>query len=53
MQGWLVDPILISSERLSNGEGRVPGGLVHRYIKADSNRKLAVLCRHLRADLEK
>ncbi len=53
MQGWLVDPILISSDKLLGGEGRIPKGLIHRYIKADQSRKLAVLCRHLRADIQK
>lgn len=50
--GWLIDPIVISSNKLSDGEGRIPKGLLHRYIIADQSRKLAVLCRHLRADLE-
>ena len=46
----MTDPIFVNS-----GEGiapRVPRGLQHRYMTVDQQRKLAVLCRQIRADLE-
>ena len=50
MQGWLVDPMVVASAERSGTQHSIPKGLVHRYIKVDESRKLAVLCRHLRAD---
>jgi len=50
LQGWLEDPIVIASRTLS--DTKVPKGLRHRFIKVEPERKLAVLCRQLRLDLE-
>ena len=44
--------MIISSTQAGSQSLQIPKGLLHRYIKVDPARRLAVLCRQMRADID-
>ncbi|KAK9909664.1 hypothetical protein WJX75_005823 [Coccomyxa subellipsoidea] len=47
-QGWLKDAVTLRV----GCQGQVPAGLQHRYMVVDEPRKLILMCRQLRLDVE-
>ena len=43
--------MIISSTQAGSQTPQIPKGLQHRYIKVGPARRLAVLCRQMRADI--